>query len=73
MKIIDDRKKKSGIYEYGARFYTPAKKRGAYTIADEWWFIQDNEIKRKLTNPRIEKVSVNRSFYYFDDYDPEKK
>ena len=30
LQIIGDRKKKSDSYEYGCRFYTPAKKRGAY-------------------------------------------
>ena len=67
LKIIGDRKRKSGNYEYGARFYTPAKKRGAYTHADEWWFIQNAEIKKTLDSPRIECVSANRSYFYFDD------
>ena len=73
MKIIGDRKKKSSKYEFGARFYMGAQKRGASTIADEWWFIQIYEIKKKLNKPCIEKISQNRSFYYFDDYDPEEK
>ena len=64
--------KKSGSYEYGCRFYTPAKKRGAYKLEDQWWFVQNGEIKRKLNDPRIEKVTANRSLYYFDDFEEPK-
>ena len=38
-------------------------------MSDEWWFINDEDIKRKLEQPRIEKVSSNRSYYYFDDFE----
>ena len=56
LQIICDRKKKSGEYEYGGRFYVP--------MSDEWWFINNESIKRKLEQPHIEKVSSNRSYYY---------
>ena len=70
LKIIGDRRKKSGEYEFGVRFYTTAQKKGAYTLADEWWLIQSDEIKKLLKQPHIEKISQNRKFYYFDDYEP---
>ena len=35
LKIIGDRRKRSREYEFGARFYTAAQKKGAYTLADE--------------------------------------
>ena len=69
MQIIGDRKKKGGDFEYEGRFYTPGKKQGAFTIVDEWCFINNEEIKRQLGKPRIEKVSSNHSYYYFDDFD----
>ena len=72
LQIIGDRRKKSGSYEYGCHFYTPAKKRGAYKLEDQWWFVQNGEIKRKLNDPRIEKVTANRSLYYFDDIEEPK-
>ena len=72
LQIIGDRRKKSGSYEYGCRFYTPAKKRGAYKLEDQWWFVQNGKIKRKLNDPRIEKVTANRSLYYFDDIEEPK-
>ena len=38
-------------------------------MVDEWWFINDEEIRGKLEKPHIEQVSSNRSYYYFDDFD----
>ena len=38
-------------------------------MSDEWCFINNEDIKRKLEQPRIEKVSSYRSYYYFDDFD----
>ena len=68
-KIIGDRKKKDGTYEYGAGFYSAAKKCNVYRIADEGVVHAGGEILWKnLGQPRIEKISVNRSYYYFDDY-----
>ena len=64
--------KKSGSYEYCCHFYTPAKKRGAYKLEDQWCFVQNDEIKRKLNDPRIEKVMANHSLYYFDDFEEPK-
>ena len=72
LQIIGDRRKKSGSYEYDCRFYTPAKKRGACKLEDQWWFVQNGEIKRKLNDPRIEKVTANHSLYYFDDIEEPK-
>lgn len=67
-KIIGDRKKKNGTFEFGARFYIPAKKRNAFRKSDEWWFVMAEEIAQKLNEPRVERISANRSLYYFDDY-----
>ena len=63
----------NGKFEYGGRFYMSVQKRGAYTLADEWWFVQGHEIRRKLNSPHLDKISVNRRFYYFDDYVVEEK
>ena len=46
LKIIGDRKTKSGEFEYGGRFYTYTKKHSTFTIVDEWWSINNEEIKR---------------------------
>ena len=54
-------------------FYTQAKKKGAYNLADKWWFVLNHEIKRKLNCPCIEKISANKRFFYFDDYVVEEK
>ena len=70
LKIIGDRREKSREYEFGVRFYTAAQNKGAYTLADEWCFIQSHKIKKPLKQPHIEKISQNRKFYYFDDYEP---
>ena len=46
---------------------------GAYKLEDQWWFVQNGEIKRKLNDPRIENVTANSSLYYFDDFEEPKK
>ena len=40
---------KNKNYEYGAWFYTAAKKRGALRQEDEWCFVQSGEITKKLS------------------------
>ena len=72
-KIIRDQKKKNGNYEYGAWFYTAAKKRGGFRQEDEWWFVQSGEITKTLSEPQVEMISSNRSLYYFDDFLDDKK
>ena len=45
---------------------------GLYKLEDQWWFVQNGKIKRKLNDPRIEKVTANCSLYYFDDIEEPK-
>ena len=68
LKIIGDHKRKSGKFEYGTQYYTACtRKRSAYQASEQWWFVHQNDIKQKLNPPRVDKVSTNRTFYYFDD------
>ena len=39
LKIIGDRRKKSGEYEFGVRFLYHCTEDRGYTLADGWWFI----------------------------------
>ena len=45
----------------------PAQK-GAFHIADEWWFVQQKEITRKLEDPKVERLTAKRTLYYFKDF-----
>ena len=51
------------------RFYTAGtQKKNAYKEeTEDWWFIQMDEISRILDPPRVERISANRTLYYFDD------
>ena len=68
-QIIGDYKRKSGKFELGGRFYTPGThNKNAYKEETEnWWFVQMKEISRSLNAPRVERISANRTVFYFDD------
>ena len=68
-QIIGDHKRKSGKFEWGGRFYTPGtRNKNAYKKETEnWWFVQMKEISRSLSTQRVERISTNRTVFYFDD------
>ena len=67
-KIIGDHKRKNGKYEYGCHFYTAGtRNKSAYREGDKWWFVQEADMSHRLNTPRVEKISANRTLYYFDD------
>ena len=67
-KIIGDHKRKSGIFEYGTRYYTAGtRNKSAFRESEQWWFVHQNDIKCKLNPPRVDKISTNKTFYFFDD------
>ena len=67
-QIIGDHKRKNGKYEYGCCFYTAGtRNKSAYREGDKWWFVQESEMSCRLNRPRLEKISANRTLYYFDD------
>ena len=67
-QIIVNHKRKSGKFELGGRFYSPGtRNKNAYKEETEnWWFVQTKEISRSLNTPRVERISVNRTVFYFD-------
>ena len=67
-KIIGDHKRKNRKYEYGCRFYTAgARNKSAYREGNKWWFVQEADMSCRLNRPRVEKISANRTLYYFND------
>ena len=67
-KIIGDHKRKNGKFEYGCHFYTArTRNKSAYREGDKWWFVQEADMFHRLNTPRVEKISANRTLYYFDD------
>ena len=44
------------------------KKCGSFRLGDEWWFVQDSEISRKLDDPVVERLSANKALYFFKDF-----
>ena len=68
LKIIGDHKRKNGKYEYGCCFYTAGtRNKSAYREGDKWWFVQEADMSCRLNRLRVEKISANRTLYYFDD------
>ena len=60
--------RKNRKYEYGCHFYTAGtRNKSTYREGDKWWFVQESEMSCRLNRPRVEKISANRTLYYFDD------
>ena len=67
-KIIGEQQRKSRKFEYGAQHYTACtRNKNAFCQSEQWWFVHQNDIKHKLKAPRVDKISTNRTYYYFND------
>ena len=68
MQVLTDVQKRDGTYELGTIFYTQiVRNKDAYTKGDKGWFIHLSDIIKKLEDLRVEKVSKNRTLYFFND------
>ena len=67
-KIIGDHRRKSVKFEFGTHHYTAySRNKNAFRESENWWFVHESDIKCKLKAPCIDKISANRTFYYFGD------
>ena len=68
MQVLTDVQKKDGTFELGTLFYAHTiRNKDAYTKGDKRWFICLSDITKNLDDPRVEKLSKNRTLYFFVD------
>ena len=68
MQALTNVQKRDGSFELETIFYTQTvRNKDAYTKGDKRWFIRLSDIIKNLEDPRVEKVSKNRTLYFFDD------
>ena len=68
MQVLTDVQKKDGTFELGTLFYTQTiRNKDTCTKGDKRWFICLSDITKNLDDPKVEKLSKNRTLYFFND------